>query len=482
MNRPKNSLFNIALALLMLFSVNSGKSQIADKNKHIEVAENIKKEYNAKNYKVLYELFDTDFKKNMTEKELCDFFKYNVNDIYGEMVSVNFLNYKENMFTLFNVELTKGKLDLTLRCTPEGKINGMQWLPHKETETVSKINKNYKSDNAKSSYWDLKVDSIVKNYMLNADNCGLSIAIINANETFYYNYGESKRGNAQLPSNKTIYEIGSVSKTFTGILLAQAVNDKKLSLNDDIRKYLPGDYKNLAYLGKSIQVVHLANHTSRLPRVPTNMDQQKNYDAKNPYKNYDKTMVFEFLKTVTIDTLPGTKSEYSNLGMALVGIILEKVYNKTYEELVAAYITGPLKMENTKINLSADQMKNFATGYNNYGEEVMHWDLGDLAPAGGLRSNTNDMVNYIKANINETDAAIKLSHSPTFNDGRNNTALAWQLLITKKGNELIWHTGGTGGFVCICGFIKSKNCGVIVLSNSVSSVEYMALGILKLLQ
>jgi CubicO group peptidase (beta-lactamase class C family) len=473
--------FSRVLLALSVFCIHFTKAQQADKNKHIEVAENLKKEYNAKNYKVLYSFLDKDFQKQMSEKELSDFFKFNIYDYYGDIVKITYKDHK-NSFHNFDVELNKGKLDLALSCNEEGKISGMQWLPHKEISPVTKINPYYLSDNAKTSFWDLKVDSIVKNYMLNADNCGLSIAIINNEETTYYNYGQTKRKSNQLPGNKTIYEIGSISKTFTGILLSQAIIDKKLSLNDDIKKYLPGDYKNLEYKGKRIEIVHLANHTSRIPRVPSDIAQQKDYDPKNPYKNYNKEMVFNYLKTITIDTLPGVKSEYSNLGMALLGIILETVYKKPYEELITEFICKPFQMPNTKLYLNTDEQKNFATGYDSYGEEVTHWDLGDLAAAGGLRSTTTDMVNYVNANMNESNAAVKLSHSSTFNDGRNNTGLAWQILTTKKSNELIWHNGGTYGFVSFCGFIKSKKCGVVVLSNSAGSVDYIALGILKLLQ
>ncbi len=481
MNRIKIPLLHLAIALFMALLPAFAQSQVADKAKHSEVAEIIKKEYNAKNYKVVYNLLDKDFQKQMNEKELSDFFKFNVYDYYGDIIKLSYVNFK-NPFYTYLADLSKGKLDLVFSCNTEGKITGMQWLPHKETAPVSKINNTYLSDNAKKTFWDLKIDSIVKNYMLNADNCGLSIAMVNNGETIYYNYGQTKRGNNELPDNKTIYEIGSVSKTFTGILLGQAINDKKLNLNDDIRKYLPGDYKNLSYNNKPIEIIHLVNHTSRIPRVPMDIAQQKDYDQKNPYKNYNKEMVFNYLKTIRIDTIPGTKNEYSNLGMALLGIILEKVYDKSYEALMSEYICGPLNMPNTKLKLSDVELKKFATGYDNYGEEATHWDLGDLAAAGGVRSTTSDMVNYVKANIEETNAAIKLSHSPTFNDGRNNTALAWQLMITKKGNEMIWHNGGTFGFVSFCGFIKSKKCGVVVLSNSGNSVDYIALGILKLLQ
>ncbi|MGZ4037593.1 MAG: serine hydrolase, partial [Bacteroidia bacterium] len=355
-------------------------SPYAGKAVHLEVAERLKKEYNAKNYKVVYGMLDKDFQKHISEKELADFFNFNLADIYGSLLDLKFDNYHEPSY-IFLAAFEKGKLDLTLICNPDGKISGMQWLPHKAPELVPKLNKSYLSDNPKKTWWDLKVDSIVANFMLNADNCGLSIAVLNNNEASYYNYGVTKRGTSQVPSKSTIYEIGSVSKTFTGILLAKAVSDKKVNLTDDIRKYLPGEFSNLRYKDHYIQLQHLANHTSRIPRVPLDIEQQPSYDPSNPYKNYNKDMVYAYLRRISIDTIPGTKSEYSNLGMALLGIILENVYNKSYETLVKEFVTQPLKMEHTGIKLSDEELKQFATGYDANGNEATHWDLGDLAAA-----------------------------------------------------------------------------------------------------
>lgn len=470
------------LFILLFVGIFLTKAQIGDKNKHIEIAELIKKEYNLNNHKALHQLLDADFQKQFSEKELGDFFKFNISDHYGEMQSMNVIDFEPTHYH-FLVLCKNGKVDLNLSCNTVGKITGMQWLPHKEVvvENTRLKNETYLSDNPKKTDLDLKIDSIVKNYMSNGANCGLSIGIINGDQIIYYNYGEMKRGEKQAITNASIFEIGSVSKTFTGILLAQAVTDKKVSLNDDIRKYLPEEYKNLEYHGNPIQLVHLANHTSRIPRLPNDLEKQPNYDANNPYKNYDKKMVFNFLKTVVIDTFPGKKSEYSNMGMALLGIILEKVYDKPFEQLIREYIEMPFNMSSTGVVLNEEKNKSFANGYNSYGEATSHWDLGDLAAAGGIRSTCSDMVKYTKANMEEYTGALKLAHSTTYNDGRNNTALAWQIAI-RKGKEMIWHNGGTYGFCSFCGFIKSKKLGVVVLSNSGNSVDFIALGILKLLQ
>jgi CubicO group peptidase (beta-lactamase class C family) len=328
--------------------------------------------------------------------------------------------------------------------------------------------------------WQARVDSVVKAYITNTVNCGVSIAVYRDKKETYYNYGEIKRGSKQVPTNKTIYEIGSISKTFTGILFGQAITDKKLNLNDQVKNHLGTGFDNLAYKDKAIELVHLANHTGRIHRVPFNLATQPNYDVTNPYKNYNKDMVFAYLKLMKPDTFPGVKNEYSNLGMALLGIIEEKAYSKTYEELISEFICRPLEMNDTKI-LVTDTVR-FAKGYNDEGNLVPYWDLGALAGAGGIRSTSSDMMRFMKANIEEKNPAFKLAHQSTFNDNKNNVGLAWMITTTKKGNELIWHNGRTAGFSSFCGFIKSKNVAVVVLGNSSNPVDQIAIGILKLLQ
>lgn len=329
---------------------------------------------------------------------------------------------------------------------------------------------------------DSKMDSIVKNFMENRANCGLSIAVYRDKKVSYYNYGTINKGAKQQPDQKTIYEIGSISKTFTGILFAQAINDQKLNQHDPVKKHLGENYKNLSFNGKNIELVHLANHTSRVHRIPFDLISQPNYNESNPYKNYNKNMVFAYMQKLKPDTFPGIKNEYSNLGMALLGIIEEKVYTKTYEELITDYICKPLGMTDTKVTLSNLDTARFATGYNFDGSPAQHWELGDLAGAGGIRSTTEDMMKYMVANLEENNPAFKLSHQSTFKDEKNNVALAWQITTTKKGNELIWHNGRTAGFGSFCGFIKSKDVAVVVLGNSGNPVDQIAIGILKLLQ
>ncbi|MEO6305383.1 MAG: serine hydrolase domain-containing protein [Bacteroidia bacterium] len=339
----------------------------------------------------------------------------------------------------------------------------------------------YLSDNKKQTTLDTVVEKAIIDFIQSPENCGISIGIIKNDTDFFYNYGETKRNNKTLPTKNTLFEIGSITKTFCGIILAYAVSEGKIKLDDDIRKFLPGKYPNLETNKRFIQVKHLANHTSGLPRIPEDMHSQFNFDKLDPYKSYDRKMMLSYLKTVNLSTQPGTVCEYSNYGMALLGLILEKVYDKSFEELVKEKICLPNNMNSTSINLTSAQSDIFATGYNKTGDWTPHWHIDGMVAAGGIKSSTADMLAYLHYNINEKDSAIKLAHISTFKD-RSNIALAWNIIHTKAGNELIWHNGATFGFSSFCGFIKDKKTAFVILSNSGTNVDYIGLAILKFLQ
>ena len=354
------------------------------------------------------------------------------------------------------------------------------WSQIKDQE-FNPIRDEYLSDNKKQTSLDSAIDNVLVDYMKSPQNSGISIGIIKDSTIFYYNYGETKRNNKTLPSNETLYEIGSLTNTFCGLILAIAINEGKIKLEDDIRKYLPGKYSNLETTKSVIHLKHLANHTSGFPRIPENIKDQPNYDSLNPYKNYDKLMIFEYLKNIKLSHEPGQICEYSTLGIAVLGIILEKVYNKSFDELIKEKICVPNKMNSTGISLTEQQNTLLANGHNSFGNQVPHWDLGGFDAAGGIKSSTSDMIKYLTYNLNEEDASTKLAHQSTFNS-RENVALAWQIIKTKFNNQLIWHNGGTFGFSSFCGFIPQKKCALIILSNSAVNVDYIALSILKFLQ
>jgi CubicO group peptidase (beta-lactamase class C family) len=449
------------------------------KEKSAWAASRIKDLYNQKKFIEIHALFNANLKKEIKQQAFIDFMDKEIYQVYGEMESCEFLK-EEAAYHSYITHMRMGDLKMNLELDTSNLISMIQFLPYR-VMPKTKIT-DYLSDNPGQSRLDSALNSIVKDYMQSPQNCGLSIGIIRNGKEYYYNYGETSRNSKSLPAKNTMFEIGSLSKTFCGILLAHAILEKKVNADDDIRKYLPDkDYKNLEANGKPITLVQLANHSSGLPRVPEDIQGQNPYDPLNPYKNYKKEMLFNYLQRVELSSQPGKICSYSNTGMALLGIILEKVYGKSFEELIKEKICAPLGMPNTGMKLNEAQAKLMAKGYNTSGKETPYWDLGDLCAAGGLRSNPVDMMHYLEQNMEEKDEALKLSHQPTFTDG-NTIGMAWHVMKNRQGNTMVWHNGATFGFSSFTAFIKEKNCGVFILSNSGTTVDHLALQILKFIQ
>ena len=468
----------LAMRIILFTLPLSLNAQLADKTIHDQYIGFLKENYNAKNFATIYRVLSPKIKQQMGEQQFVSYFNAYYYNRFGEFLKTEYIDKDKNYF-YYTSFFQKDTLKLILGVNTLKEIEQIEFSPIR-IKVLTK-NLNYKTDNKLLTPLDSLIDTTVKDYILNGQNCGLSIGIIQNGETVFYNYGETKKGTAELPTQKTIYEIGSITKTFCGNLLAIAVTEKKISLDDDIRKYLPKGFKNLELNNQPILIKHLANHTSGLPGIPTDIDSQKDYDILNPYKNYTKQMVYNYLNTIILAGEPGKVNNYSNLGIALLGLILEDVYKKTFEELVVEKIGVPNKMSDTKINLSDSQLTNFADGHNEQGDYTNHWDFASLYAAGAIRSCASDMVNFINYNLLEADEATKLAHVTTFNNG-STIALAWHKMRRKTNKELIWHNGATGGFTSFCGFIKEKKSGFVVLSNSSSRADFIGLAIYNYLQ
>lgn len=288
-------------------------------------------------------------------------------------------------------------------------------------------------------------------------------------------WGETARGNGKLPDGNTVFEIGSVSKTFTSLVLAEAVIDKQVTLDTPVATLLPK--AKLPAGRRAITLLDLATHTSGLPRMPDNLHPA---DAENPYADYTEDQLFAFLGTATLGREPGAKYEYSNLGAALLGQALARRGKADWATLVATQITRPLAMTSTMVALTDDARARFAQGYDGDGEPAKPWDLPTFAGAGALRSTANDLVTFVKAELaaskratSRLARAMALTQTPQRDldddpppgagsprPGRK-IGLAWH--ISPDGT--IWHNGQTGGYHSYVAFRPSSQVGVVVLAN-----------------
>jgi len=320
------------------------------------------------------------------------------------------------------------------------------------------------------------IEDIVKPYIDNEMTKGLSIGTYKDGEVEFYNYGICSDKNPVPPTENTIYEIGSITKTFTGAVLAEMVAEGKVKFEDPISQYLPKDICNWSS-EKAITLEELSTHSSGLPRLPGNLMKEMIFNMENPYKNYTVTDMYDFLKGYTPKAKKKRKVDYSNLGVGLLGHILAQVDGVSYEEMVSNRIFQPLEMDNSMIEIAAGKM---VQGHDGIGKPTSQWDLPTFAGAGAIRSTTTDMMKYLMANLSNKKPYAD-THPPRkeMSDFQK-IGLAW--ISQKKGDlAFTWHNGGTGGFMTFTGFSKEKQVGVIVLANASQGVDAVGVRILQFL-
>src|ERR1700687_3480262 len=223
---------------------------------------------------------------------------------------------------------------------------------------------------------------------------GIVVGIIEPNGRRVVAYGNLAKGDSRTLDGDTIFEIGSISKVFTSLALADMVNRKEVTLDDPAAKYLPEHVKMPERSGKSITLLDLSTHTSGLPRLPSNL---KLKDPRNPYADYSVDDLYQFLSGYTLPRDPGSEFEYSNLGGGLLGHLLVHRAGTDYESLIGNRITRPLNMPDTGITLSSSMKQRMATGHTGMLAPTANWDLPTLAGAGALRSSANDMLTFLEA-------------------------------------------------------------------------------------
>lgn len=303
---------------------------------------------------------------------------------------------------------------------------------------------------------DPVVDSVVRaaaaKFMGNPGKVALSIGVLDRGHRYRYNFGEVAPGSGKAPSSQTLYEIGSITKTFTGLLLARAVVDHKVDLNEDVRRYLKGSYPNLQYKdGAPMKVAYVAAHISQLPRST----------VKPIDENFTAADFEQELYQVQLDSVQPYKYGYSNFGYQLLGVMLENVYGKSYDELVRSYIAGPWRMPSTRVY---GETKDLIRGYDVHGN-VMPSNPPNFPAAGGLRSNVDDLLNYVEYELRADEPAVRLSQHLMFVAPEGANALPWAIGRTRAWDYYVREDGGTKGFRTFIAMFPEQRVGIVVLSN-----------------
>ncbi len=310
---------------------------------------------------------------------------------------------------------------------------------------------------------------------------GIVVGIVEERGTMIVGHGYFEPDRTREVNGDTVFEIGSITKVFTSLALADLVERGKARLEDPISKYLPASVKVPTRNGKEITLADLATHTSGLPRMPDNFAPK---DPGNPYADYTVEQMDEFLSGYRLPRDIGAEYEYSNYGAALLGRILALRAGTNYEALIEQRICRPLAMTNTAITLDAKLRARLAPGHDLAGRPVANWDLPTFAGAGALRSTVGDLLKFAAANLGLTksglEPAMELEQTPRHDAGAATMRIGLGWHIAKKYEaELIWHNGATGGYHSFIGFDKKKKLGVVVLANSENSIDDIGFHLLE---
>jgi CubicO group peptidase (beta-lactamase class C family) len=316
---------------------------------------------------------------------------------------------------------------------------------------------------------DADIRAVLKKRVDQQRTRGIVVGVIDPDGRRIITYGERAKGDPTPLDGNTLFEIGSVTKVFTTLLLTEMVRRGDVALSDPAAKYLPDGWHMPERDGRQITLLDLATHTSGLPRDATNLPRFT--DAANPFAGFTPALLGEFLSSYKLPRAPEARYEYSNVGMGTLGYLLARRAGMTYDALVRSRISDRLGMSSTRGSLDGTMVKRAARGHAVSLDAVPPLDIPVIEGAGVLRSTANDMLTFVSDELGVTDSPLRAAMSdalatrrPTGMAGLE-VALGWHI-TTISGHEIVWHNGGTPGFRAFVGFDRARRVGVVALSNS----------------
>ncbi|QDV72184.1 serine hydrolase [Botrimarina mediterranea] len=311
------------------------------------------------------------------------------------------------------------------------------------------------------------IDRLAKPYVDSETVVGMTVGILRGDDQAVRGYGRFSADDSRTPDGKTVYEIGSLSKVFTGLLLADAVVQGRVTLHTPVNQLLPKGVELQPHGDQLAELWHLSTHTSGLPRLPDNLAPS---DPNNPYADYDGKRLGAFLNSYRPRKRPCEVIEYSNLGAGLLGLCLAREQKTDYASLLQKRIAKPLGLSDTTIKLDEERRDRLAPPHTEGGVPDHNWDFETLAGAGAIRSTADDMLTFAKAFLDpqegELREAIGLSwcvHQKPIEDSDFAMGLGWHVA---RDDQTRWHNGQTGGYHSALFINRPLKVAVVVLTNT----------------
>lgn len=293
------------------------------------------------------------------------------------------------------------------------------------------------------------------------DRTQLAIAVIKDGKTSYYGFLKDNNNICTVQNEDSIFEIGSITKIFTSTILSDLVLRKRLDLDDDIQQYFDFPFNDKT----KISLLSLANHTSGLKSHPSNYEITIE-KLINFYREYNKDMLNDYLQNeLQIPKTDKKRYEYSNLGVGLLGYVLELSQNKPFKELMQEKVFDKHKMSNTYMDRS--KIKNeLVIALDKDGKETENWDFDILFGCGGVLSSVSDLAKFVSTHFDESNKELALTRKATFTvDNEMKVGLGLHIIKTSDNNDIYWHNGGSGGYKSAMEFDMETKSAAIVLSN-----------------
>ena len=420
------------------------------------VTEKFVRNYNDDDYNGIFSMFADVMKEALPLDKTTEFLK-GLKFQAGNISEREFIKYENGTYASYKTTFERAVFVLNISIDDNSDINSFSVKPFVEEVNSENVINNL---TIKSGIITQKQSEIIfENAKIFPNHTQISIAIIKDGKVNYYGIHNKNDTISTVNNQKSVFEIGSISKVFTSTILANFVIDEKINLNDNINGYLKTSFNN----NTEISFINLANHTSGLSPLPSNLDLTK-VNPENPYKEYREKELEEYL-TKHLELLNKEKYQYSNLGAGLLGYTLSKIENTTYENLLQNKIFSKFNMYNSTSDINKIK-GNLVKGLNNEGNDVPNWEFSVLAGAGAIFSTVEDLSQFAISQFDNSNKELKLTRKKTFEVNENmDFGLGWHILKSQSKNFWYWHNGGTGGYSSSMVIDENTKNGIIILSN-----------------
>ncbi|MDR2040052.1 MAG: serine hydrolase [Bacteroidales bacterium] len=437
----------IICLLLFFLTANFAFAQSENYQKAIEAFE---KNYNSGNFEVIFNSFSPEMQQSLPLQQTNEFLQ-NLKNQAGNIKNKEFVDFQQGTFAHYKTSFQNALFSVLISIDNQNKINGL-FIKAYEKGTRQTIN-------ALTAFPKDISEIIYKQSEIFPNHTQISIAVLDHHDIKFYGIIKENDSLKHTNNKDKVFEIGSITKVLTSTVLASLVVEGKISLDENIHRFYSIPFKD----NVQITFKSLANHTSGLPRLPSNLDLS---DQSNPYKAYGAKELEEYLKNdILLENPINEKYSYSNLGVGLLGYTLGLSQNTTFQNLLQNRVLEKYGMPNTYFT-SHHLNDRLVQGLNEEGKVVPNWDFDVLFGAGGILSTVNDLSKFALAAFDDANKELTLTKIPTFNVNENmKIGLGWHILKTGYSEEIYWHNGGTGGYSSSISLdIKNKK-GIIILSN-----------------